>query len=86
MTDPVKIAMIATAGPTLIGIVQLVLAFFQRKETQRQHIETRDAVNEYHKEVNNKMDQLIAVEKKDSRAEGNLEGKAELRAEMDSRK
>lgn len=43
-------------------------------------------IQKIHKQINSRMDELLALNKASSRAQGNLEGREEERKEQDSKK
>lgn len=63
-------AIISTAITTVGLIIVAIL-----------NIKGNAKVDKYHKEVNGKMGQLLEVTKEASKAEGNLEGRKEAKAE-----
>lgn len=63
MSDAVAIAMLATIGPTIIGLATLVTSIRNGSKTDN-----------YHKEVNSRMTQLLTTNSSESRAIGKAEG------------
>jgi hypothetical protein len=59
MTDPVKVAIIVSTGPTLVGLAGLLLSWFNGR-----------AIKEVHKSTNSRLDQLVQVTKTEAFAAG----------------
>lgn len=66
MTDAVTIALISAGLTLILAIVTPLMMYLTNKK-----------VDEYHKEVNSKLSQLVVAEKGKSHLEGKAEGKAE---------
>ena len=80
MTDLVTVALIAAAPGMVTALLSGINLWSNRKNRKAEKAENEAntaAMEAYHKEVNNKMDEFIKVVKKDSHAEGKLEGAAE---------
>lgn len=74
MTENVTLEIIKTVGIVLTTIISSIALVYTVKGKNR--------VEEYHKEVNGKMGQLLDVSKTAAKAEGNLEGRADLKQEQ----
>jgi len=88
MSDPVQLALIALAAT----IVPSILTFINGLRQQQNHqaveaklIAVSNKVDTVHDDVNGKMEKLIKVSGEAEKAKGNLEGRAEAKAEQDSK-
>jgi len=64
MTDTVVVAMIVAVPPTLTALAGAILGIINRQK-----------IHEVHGEINSRMEELLALAKKSSHAEGVIEGK-----------
>jgi len=65
MSDPVRIAIIASIGPTLIGLVTVILQYLQGRK-----------IEVVHRATNSLTERLVQTTKTDAHAAGVLEGRA----------
>lgn len=77
MSDPVIIALIAGIQSTVTAI----LAAWVKKSQDANHQESMDATEVVRKDVNGKMNDYLRVSGAAEKAKGNLEGRAEEKAE-----
>ena len=77
MSDPVIISVVGSLTTTLGIIVVAWINAKQRKESTQQNKEIVGAVQEYHKEVNGKMGELLKVTGEAENAKGFKKGKEE---------
>jgi uncharacterized membrane protein YgaE (UPF0421/DUF939 family) len=70
MSDAVVIAIIG-GGVSLLGVV--IGGYINYR------------IGQIHKQINSRMDQLLAMNKAASKAEGNLEGRADLKNEQEKK-
>ena len=59
MSDPVQVAIIATAGPTLVSLASLLVSYLNGR-----------AIKKVHKSTNSRLDQLVEVTKREAFAAG----------------
>lgn len=74
MTENVTLEIIKTVGIITTAILSTLTVIFT--------IKGKNKIEAYHKEVNGKMGQLLDVSKTAAKAEGNLEGRSELKEEQ----
>ncbi len=67
MSEAITVALIVSIAPTLTA---LCLGWKTRKET----IKVQQAVQEVHLLLNSRLDELVSVSRKESRAAGRVEG------------
>ena len=77
MSDLVLVSIIS-ASP---GIITAILSFLNGRRQEKNHQENKAALEVVRQDVNGKMQQLVDVSGEAKRAEGNLEGRAELKRE-----
>lgn len=76
MTENVTLEIIKTTGIIITAILSLVGLIYT--------VKGKNKIEAYHKEVNGKMGELLDVSKTAAKAEGNLEGRADLKQEQKS--